>query len=77
MIHCVTTLTVTVNGKMMDVLVNGLQANVLGLLTGSAVSKVRSVDYVLQLKEILCFNLHIALCDIACQNQAFVTEMKC
>ena len=59
MIHCVTTLTVTVNGRMMDVLVNGLQANAPGLLTGSAVSKVRSVDYVLQLKEILCFSLHI------------------
>ena len=40
MIHCVTMLMVTVNGRMMDVLVNGLQANVQGLLTGSAVSVV-------------------------------------
>ena len=43
MIPCVTTLTGTVNGRMMDVLVNGLQANVQGLLTGSAVSVVCSV----------------------------------
>ena len=44
MIPCVTMLTVTVNGRMMDVLVNGLQANVPGLLTGSAVSKVREIN---------------------------------
>ena len=40
MIPCVTTLMVTVNGRMMDVLVNGLQANVPGLLTESAVLEV-------------------------------------
>ena len=44
MIPCVTTLMVTVNGRMMDVLVNGLQANVPGLLTGSAVSRVRKIN---------------------------------
>ena len=34
---------VSVGGRMMDVLVNGPQANVLGPLTGSAVSEVREI----------------------------------
>ena len=37
MTPCVMLLMVTVNGKMMDVLENGPEANVPGLLTGSAV----------------------------------------
>ena len=37
MTPCVMLLTVTVNGKIMDVLENGPEANVPGLLTGSAV----------------------------------------